>query len=89
MTPSRYSSGRRHNCRLGASSSFDRASQNALSRAAAEARGEHILWTDDDVLVGEWWLAKYVAAFRRWPEAGFCGGPIDPWFTGTLPHWLP
>jgi glycosyltransferase involved in cell wall biosynthesis len=62
---------------------------HALNRGAAEARGEYILWTDDDVLVDERWLAEYATAFRRWPGAAFFGGPIAPWFAGTPPDWLP
>jgi hypothetical protein len=62
---------------------------HALNLATAEAEGEFILWTDDDVLVDQHWLAAYDAAFRRWPDAGVFGGPIEPVFVGTPPWWLP
>ncbi|MDB4870304.1 MAG: glycosyl transferase family 2 [Gemmatimonadales bacterium] len=61
---------------------------NAANLAVREARGEYILWTDDDVFVGPNWLSQYVAAFRRYPDADVFGGPIDPWLDGTPPQWL-
>jgi glycosyltransferase involved in cell wall biosynthesis len=53
---------------------------HAANRAIDEASGDLILWTDDDVLVDEGWLAALIAAARRHPDAGGFGGPIDPWF---------
>lgn len=61
---------------------------NARNAAVREARGEYILWTDDDTLVHENWVAAYVAAFRRWPQAVFFGGPVRPWFVVLPPDWL-
>jgi glucosyl-dolichyl phosphate glucuronosyltransferase len=61
---------------------------NARNQVLAEAAGEYILWTDDDVLVDRHWITAYAAAFRGWPEAVFFGGPIEPWFEGTPPAWL-
>src|SRR6266852_3488848 len=61
---------------------------HALNLAASEARGEYIVWTDDDVLVDQHWLAEYVAAFQRWPDASFFGGPIEPWLAAPSPVWL-
>ncbi len=51
------------------------------------ARGDYIVWTDDDVLVGPGWLSAYVEAFARWPDAAVFGGPITPIFEGTPPEW--
>ena len=28
------------------------------------------------------------AAFCRWPDAVFFGGPVEPWFEGEPPRWL-
>jgi glycosyltransferase involved in cell wall biosynthesis len=50
----------------------------ARNRAVAEAQGDYICWTDDDVIVSCGWLAAYLAAFKRHPEAGLFGGPIRP-----------
>jgi glycosyltransferase involved in cell wall biosynthesis len=61
---------------------------HALNRAVREASGDYILFTDDDVLVDEDWIAGYTRAFRRWPDAAIFGGPIRPWFDGTPPEWL-
>jgi glucosyl-dolichyl phosphate glucuronosyltransferase len=61
---------------------------HACNLAIAEATGELILWTDDDVLVDPSWLAAYAAAARRYPDAGFFGGKIAPWFEGSPPRWL-
>jgi glycosyltransferase involved in cell wall biosynthesis len=60
----------------------------ARNRAVAEARGAYILWIDDDALVSPQWLAKYVEAFRTWPEASLFGGPIAVAFDGPLPEWF-
>ena len=49
---------------------------HARNRAIAEATGDYILWTDDDVTVCRDWLVAYADAFRRWPDAALFGGPI-------------
>jgi glycosyltransferase involved in cell wall biosynthesis len=50
---------------------------NAANLVVKEARGEYILWTDDDVLVEPDWLRQYVTAFQRYPNAEVFGGRID------------
>jgi glycosyltransferase involved in cell wall biosynthesis len=61
---------------------------NARNCAIREARGDLIIWTDDDVLVDPEWLAAYVEAAARWTTASFFGGPITPLFEGDPPRWL-
>jgi len=61
---------------------------SARNRAVGEARGRYLVWTDDDVLVDEAWLEAYLLAFRRSPDTGFFGGPIEPWFASEPPRWL-
>jgi glycosyltransferase involved in cell wall biosynthesis len=61
---------------------------NARNMAVSEARGEYVVWTDDDVLVTPMWLAEYCRAFDQWPDASVFGGPVDPWFTSPPPTWL-
>jgi glycosyltransferase involved in cell wall biosynthesis len=61
---------------------------NALNRAVDVARGEYILWTDDDVVVDPGWLAAYVKAFRHWPEAAVFGGRIIPRFEPPAARWV-
>ncbi|MDB4870305.1 MAG: glycosyl transferase family 2 [Gemmatimonadales bacterium] len=60
----------------------------AANLAVREAKGEYIVWTDDDVLVEPDWLQAYVTAFAMWPDASVFGGAIDPWFEQTPPRWL-
>jgi glucosyl-dolichyl phosphate glucuronosyltransferase len=60
----------------------------ARNLAVEEARGDYLVWTDDDVLVDAGWLEAYASAFRRWPDAAVFGGPIDPWFAAEPPAWL-
>lgn len=56
---------------------------HARNRALAEASGRYILFTDDDVLVGDDWLGALVRGAAAWPDAGGFGGPIEPWFETT------
>jgi glucosyl-dolichyl phosphate glucuronosyltransferase len=58
---------------------------HARNRAIDEARGELILWTDDDVLVSTNWIAEYVRVAREYPEAGYFGGPVMPWYADEIP----
>jgi glucosyl-dolichyl phosphate glucuronosyltransferase len=61
---------------------------NALNRAIDSAKGEYILWTDDDVVVDPGWLRAYVEAFRRWPEAAVFGGRIRPRYEAPVAKWV-
>lgn len=59
----------------------------ARNRAVREARGEILLFLDDDALPEPGWLEGYLAAFRD-PRVGAAGGPVEPLFDGALPSWL-
>jgi glycosyltransferase involved in cell wall biosynthesis len=61
---------------------------NAQNRAIDLAKGDYILWTDDDVLVDAGWLTAYVEAFRRWPEAAVFGGRITPRYEAPVAKWV-
>jgi glucosyl-dolichyl phosphate glucuronosyltransferase len=61
---------------------------NAANLAVSKARGDLILWTDDDVLVDRAWLANYVKAAQENPQALFFGGAILPWFEARPPRWI-
>jgi glycosyltransferase involved in cell wall biosynthesis len=61
---------------------------NARNRAIDEARGDYIIWTDDDVVVDPGWLAAYADAFRCWPDAAIFGGRIVPKFEEPMPEWF-
>jgi glycosyltransferase involved in cell wall biosynthesis len=58
---------------------------NARNCAVGATRGELLVWTDDDVLVDPGWLVAYVAAANSNPEAGYFGGPVEPWFEADPP----
>ena len=60
----------------------------ARNRAVDVAKGDYIIWTDDDVVVDPGWLAAYVEAFRRWPEAAVFGGKIVERYAAPVPRWL-
>jgi glycosyltransferase involved in cell wall biosynthesis len=61
---------------------------NARNRAALEARGELIIWTDDDVRVDEHWLAEYAKAASQHPAATYFGGRVLPWFEVEPQPWI-
>ncbi|MBK5187291.1 MAG: glycosyltransferase family 2 protein [Gemmatimonadaceae bacterium] len=61
---------------------------HARNAAIALARGDYLIWVDDDVLVEPGWLSAYHDAFCDWPDAAFFGGPIAPVFEGVPPAWL-
>ncbi len=60
---------------------------HARNRAVASARGEILLFTDDDVSVDPGWLRVYDAATRAHPATTVFGGPIRPSFEGAHPAW--
>src|SRR6516162_7977827 len=61
---------------------------NALNRAIDVAKGDYILWTDDDVVVDAGWMTAYVDAFRRWPDAAVFGGRITPRYEAPVAKWV-
>ncbi len=61
---------------------------HARNCAVAAAQGDHILWTDDDVVVDRLWLAAYVEAFREFGAAAVFGGPIEVELEGSPPEWV-
>lgn len=61
---------------------------NARNCVLENARGGHVVWTDDDVLVESDWLVEHLKAAERFPDAGFFGGTVDPWFAVEPPAWV-
>lgn len=61
---------------------------HARNAAIAEAQGELLVWTDDDVLVEPDWLEHYVVAAQQWPAMSYFGGTIDPFYSVSPPRWL-
>ncbi len=61
---------------------------HARNRAALEAKGRYVCWTDDDTLLESSWLAAYVEAFARHPGAALFGGRILAWAQPPVPSWF-
>ncbi len=61
---------------------------HARNCALRAARGDLMIFTDDDVLVDEDWLAAFAAAAERWPEASYFGGVITPLYEQEPPPWF-
>lgn len=61
---------------------------NARNAAVAAARGEFILWTDDDVQVDEHWLMAWFRAFRTRPNDIVFGGRTEPRFEEPRCDWF-
>lgn len=60
----------------------------ARNRALEEARGDLIVFTDDDVLADPRWLTEYAAAYQSFPHASFFGGTVALRFAAPPPRWL-
>lgn len=60
----------------------------ALNRAVRHARGHLLLFTDDDVILGQAWAAELLNASRRWPDDVIFAGPVSPVFTQDAPRWM-
>lgn len=61
---------------------------NARNSAIEVAQGKYIIWTDDDVHVDPNWLAAFLEAFKRWPDAVVFGGKITPCLLPPTPVWF-
>jgi glucosyl-dolichyl phosphate glucuronosyltransferase len=60
----------------------------ALNRALPEARGDLLVFTDDDVIPDPDWLVALTQGAARWPQAAVFGGRILPrWPTGLAPFF--
>lgn len=61
---------------------------NARNCAIDAARGELVIWTDDDVLVHPNWVRAYLEAAQRWPQATYFGGETRPWYEVPPAAWI-
>ncbi|MFC5703854.1 glycosyltransferase [Cohnella faecalis] len=60
----------------------------ARNRAIREAKGEYVLFLDDDAVASADWIEGIVSVFDRDPRIGCVGGKIEPAWEGEAPHWL-
>lgn len=61
---------------------------HARNRSVSEFRGDVLLFADDDVRLGQTWLAAFKEAIRRFPDAEYFGGRIIPEWSGSRPRWV-
>src|SRR5439155_19997286 len=63
---------------------------HARNRAIGEARGEILLFGDDDILVQPDWIAQMVVPLLADPvrRIGAVGGEVVPVFPDGLPDWV-
>jgi len=60
----------------------------AINRALAVARGDLLIFTDDDVLTEPDWVAAYVDAAKRWADDSVFCGPVIPKFPEKTSDWI-
>ncbi len=65
----------------------EQGSSHARNRGTRVAHGECLLFTDDDVIVDQGWLAAWLAAFRERQADAVFGGTSLPVFEGDAPDW--
>lgn len=60
----------------------------ARNKGIKEAKGDLIVYIDDDALVDTWYLRTYAEWFAAHPETMACGGPIEPLYETSEPDWM-
>jgi glycosyltransferase involved in cell wall biosynthesis len=60
----------------------------ALNSGAQTARGEFLIFTDDDVRVDRQWLSALWDAHQRYPGKVFFGGRVLPLWEKPPPRWV-
>ena len=60
----------------------------ARNRGIVEAKGDVIVFGDDDIIAEDRWLQCFAEEFERSPDLGVAGGPIVPAWLGTPEPWV-
>ena len=60
----------------------------ARNKGIKEAKGDSIVYIDDDALVDAHYLRSYAEWFDSHPETMACGGPIEPLYETAEPSWM-
>lgn len=60
----------------------------ARNKAIREAKGDCLLYVDDDALVDPWYLRTVDDYMAQHPECAACGGPIIPLYETQEPEWM-
>ena len=60
----------------------------ARNKGIKEAKGDIIVYVDDDALVDPHYLRTYMEWFEAHPETMACGGPIEPLYETSEPTWM-
>lgn len=60
----------------------------AKNHGIKEAKGDIIVYIDDDALIDTWYLRAYAEWFATHPETMACGGPILPLYETAEPEWM-
>ena len=60
----------------------------ARNKGIKEAKGDLIVYVDDDALVDSHYLRDYAEWFAAHPETMACGGPIEPLYETEEPEWM-
>src|SRR5262249_34402392 len=61
---------------------------HARHAGARAAKGEILIFTDDDATFGPEWVRAYAEAFAKYPEMLAAGGPVRPFWETPPPQWL-
>lgn len=61
---------------------------HARNRAIMEARGEWVIFIDDDVVLEPSWLSAYQRGLLDFDDAGFAAGRVVPDWRGMRPRWF-
>lgn len=61
---------------------------HALNRGIKEARGEYIIYVDDDETIGKKHLERLGEYLNHFDDAELCASPVVPIYEGEEPRWM-